>query len=319
VNRAAAGATMLALLELAGCASIAPPFPPSLKLPARVTDLSAVQRGAHIYIQFTMPRLNTEALPIVDTPEADLRIGVSAQKFEMRDWLATATQVPDQAGKTLYVTPAAPYIGKNVVIALRLKNNRGRDAGWSNFVALPISDPVARPENVVAKATAKGVEISWTGTAPNFRIYRKVADGEFVPLGEAKQSPYLDTTAEYGRRYAYFVMGLRTATESELSEEVKVSPIDIFAPSVPTGLRAIIGTRSIELTWDRDTEADLAGYRVYRADGDGPFHLIAGNVVSTSYSDRTVQTGVRYRYSVSAFDQIPNESEHSAAIEAALP
>jgi hypothetical protein len=304
----------LAALSLAGCASIAPPYPPSLNLAPRVADLSAVQRGGRIYIQFTMPALTTEGLPIKGTPEADLRIGPSALKFDMKSWLETAKQLPPQEGKTLYTTPATPYVGKDVVVALRLKNRGGRDAGWSNFVALSITEPVARPENIKVQATAQGVEISWTGSAPQYRIYRKTDTGDFAPLGETKQSPYLDSTAEYQKHYTYFVMGFRAASESELSDEKIITPIDIFPPTVPAGLTAILGTKSIELNWTRDTEPDLAGYRVYR---DGA--LLAGAVLSTSYSDRTVTPGVHYHYAVSAYDQTGNESERSAPVEATLP
>jgi hypothetical protein len=304
----------LAALSLAGCASIAPPYPPSLNLAARVTDLSAVQRGGQIYIQFTMPALTTEGLPVKGIPEADLRIGPSALKFDMKNWLETAIELPPQEGKTLYTTPSGPYVGKDVVIALRLKNRGGHDAGWSNFVALSITESLARPENIKVQATANGVEISWTGSAPNYRIYRKTDTGDFAPLGETKQSPYLDTTAEFQKHYTYFVMGFRASSESDLSDEKTITPIDIFPPAVPAGLTAILGTKSIELNWTRDTEPDLAGYRVYR---DGA--LIAGAVLSTSYSDRTVQPGVRYHYAVSAYDQTGNESERSAPIEATLP
>jgi hypothetical protein len=304
----------VAALLLGGCASIAPPYPPALNLPARVTDLSALQRGAQIYIQFAMPALTTEALPVKGVPQVDLRIGPSARKFEMRDWLETAKPLPPQGDKTLYVTPAGPYVGKDVVIAVRLKNAHGHDAGWSNFVALSITPAVASAENVKIQATAQGVELSWTGSAPGYRIYRKTDALDFAPLGETKQSPYLDTTAEYGKHYTYFVMGFHNASESEISAEVTITPIDTFAPAVPAGLNAIIGTRSIELNWTRDPEPDLGGYRVYR---DGA--LIAGAVVSTSYSDRTVAPGVHYRYSVSAYDQTGNESAQSAPVEAALP
>jgi hypothetical protein len=304
----------LAVVALTGCASIAPPLPPALNLPARVTDLSAVQRGGQIYIQFTMPALTTEALPVRGTPQVDLRIGPSALKFDMQSWLETAKQLPPQDGKNLYITPAAPYVGKDVVIALRVKNDHGRDAGWSNFVALAITESVARPENIKARATAQGVELSWTGSAPNYRIYRKTDNGEFAPLGETKQSPYLDATAEYQKHYTYFVMGFRASSESDLSEETAITPTDIFPPAVPAGLTAIIGTKSIELNWTRDAEPDLAGYRVYR-DGE----LIAGAVLSTSYSDRSVKAGVRYHYAVTAYDQTGNESQRCAPVEAALP
>jgi hypothetical protein len=249
------------LVALTGCASITPPYPPSLRLPTRVTDLSAVQRGSHLYIQFTMPKFDTEGLPLESAPDAYLMVGPSARKFDMQEWLKTATEIPNDPGKTLYTTSAQPYVGKDVVVALKLKNEGGHDAGWSNFVTLPVGEAVAAPETVAARATAKGVEISWTrsatGLAEGFRVYRKVPDGDFAPLGEVKQSPFLDATAEFGKRYTYFVMGFRGAGESDVSPEVTIAPIDTFAPAVPGGLRAIIGTRSIEITWDRDTEADL--------------------------------------------------------------
>src|SRR5512136_1348247 len=48
-----------------------------------------------------------------------------------------------------------------------------------------------------------------------------------------------------------------------------------LAIQAPTGLVSRTGDQSIVLHWDRNTEANLAGYRVYRSttDAGGPFSL----------------------------------------------
>jgi fibronectin type 3 domain-containing protein len=78
-------------------------------------------------------------------------------------------------------------------------------------------------------------------------------------------------------------------------------------------VRTIAAAGSVELTWERNTEADLAGYRVYRATGDGAFEKL-DDVQVPAYSDRKVEAGKTYRYALSAVDQAGNESARSAAV-----
>jgi fibronectin type 3 domain-containing protein len=74
------------------------------------------------------------------------------------------------------------------------------------------------------------------------------------------------------------------------------------------------GTRTIELVWNRNTEKDFAGYRIYR-DGMN----IAEGLTAPAFTDRDVQPRVRYRYEVSAVDTAGNESARSAAVDAVIP
>ena len=76
---------------------------------------------------------------------------------------------------------------------------------------------------------------------------------------------------------------------------------------------------SIELTWGRDTEPDLAGYRIYRAEAGGEFKKVGETAEAPSYSDRQIEAGKKYRYKVSAFDTAGNESKQSAEIEVTTP
>ena len=88
---------------------------------------------------------------------------------------------------------------------------------------------------------------------------------------------------------------------------------------MPAGLTAVPTATSIELTWDRDTEPDLAGYRIYRAAPGGEFVKIGETAEAPSYGDKQVEAGKQYRYKISAFDKAGNESKQSAEIEVAAP
>src|SRR5260370_36192613 len=105
--------------------------------------------------------------------------------------------------------------------------------------------------------------------------------------------------------------------ESDLSAEGSVVPRDIFPPAAPKGVQASNAPNSIELNWERNTEDDLNGYRVYRAEGNGTLEKIADVSVVPSYSDRKVEHGKTYRYAITAGDRggqqrPPTASGHSA-------
>ena len=98
------------------------------------------------------------------------------------------------------------------------------------------------------------------------------------------------------------------AAESLISAPLQVLRADRFAPAVPGGLTAVAGTHTVELAWAPSPEADLAGYRIYRAVDGGEFERIAELVEVPSFSDRAAQPGKRYRYAVAALDHLSNES-----------
>jgi fibronectin type 3 domain-containing protein len=100
---------------------------------------------------------------------------------------------------------------------------------------------------------------------------------------------------------------------------VAITPVDRFPPAAPVGLRAAVAPNSIELVWDRNTETDMATYRVYRASPGGEFARIAEISLIPSYSDHSIEHGKTYRYAVGAVDNAGNESPRSAPVEAMAP
>lgn len=308
--RVPAGIVFAAFLLLSGCGYPADPLPPALNRPTRVTDLSAVERGDRIVVTWTQPKRTTEDLEIKGGGEPDLRIGPMPDSgFDVNEWARTAERV---SGKEI---AASKFYGKNVVLALQVKGARGQTAGWSNFVTLSIVPALQTPQGLALKNAPDAVSLEWHGTAPEYRVFRRVAgEKEWTLLTTAKTTAYTDAGIEYGKTYEYYVQAVEGQAESEVSQTEQIAPVDTFAPAVPSGITVAPGIRTIELLWDRNTEKDFSSYTVYR---DGM--KLAGDVKTAAYTDRDVRQGVRYSYQLSATDTKGNESARSAAFEATIP
>jgi fibronectin type 3 domain-containing protein len=65
--------------------------------------------------------------------------------------------------------------------------------------------------------------------------------------------------------------------------------------------------------WDPVDAPDLAGYLVYRVEGEGaPVRLTAEPIVDPFFTDQTARQGRRYRYTVRSVDRSGNESAPSS-------
>lgn len=89
--------------------------------------------------------------------------------------------------------------------------------------------------------------------------------------------------------------------------------LELQAPDAPQGVSAQINSASIQLSWQANTEADCAGYAIYR---NG--NMIGRMIQGTEFLDNDVQPGVDYDYQVSAIDNSGNQSALSEAVIAGL-
>ncbi|MCE1204705.1 MAG: hypothetical protein LWW79_08880 [Holophagaceae bacterium] len=64
------------------------------------------------------------------------------------------------------------------------------------------------------------------------------------------------------------------------------------------------------LVWSPSPDADLQGYEVYRATGDGPLQKMADTAVA-EWTDSTLQAGQAYRYAITSVDKRGNVSGRS--------
>ncbi|MGA8029412.1 MAG: hypothetical protein WB992_19900, partial [Bryobacteraceae bacterium] len=313
------------LLSLS-CGYRGPIYPPSPELPVAITDLAAIERGNRLVITFSAPTRTTDDLAIKRFSEIDLRIGPAPVPFDFGRWAAAAAQFqlnppppndPDDPKPALMTDsiPISEWLGQRIAVAVRTAVKKtGHYSQWSNRVVLEVIPPL-QPPDASAKATSQGVRLSWPsqGSEMHYRVLRKgPADKTPVEVGTAEKNEYLDTTAQYDTHYEYSVVAAETTAESLPSKSVDITPIDIFAPSVPTGVTALATPESIEVSWQRSPESDLKGYYVYRSVSGGPFVRMGDLLTLPVYSDHSVEHGKTYRYAVSSIDQKGNESEKSA-------
>ncbi|MEU9172011.1 PA14 domain-containing protein [Streptomyces sp. NPDC048420] len=107
------------------------------------------------------------------------------------------------------------------------------------------------------------------------------------------------------------------AAKVKVTYTPRTSPdIDKVKPLVPTGTSVTYDktTGKAKLTWTKNKEMDLAGYRVYRrAKGTAFPAKPLGTTASTSYTDTTLpKSGTTFYYEVRAYDKAGNESGGTA-------
>jgi hypothetical protein len=312
-----------ALILLASCGYVGEPLPPTLDIPAPVTDLRAAEIGEQIRIEFTLPALTTEGVPLKEVRAVEVFIGPNVVPFSYDAWAGGAKPYPVSTtapGQLARDAPAKDWLGLDIVVAVRATGPKGKLSGWSNPASLRIGQPLAPPNALRADNVARGVALSWQSPGPRFRIFRAVGEGAPTLLAEAGEPLFVDETTTYGERYRYRVHALASATHlSEFSAEVAITPQDVFPPAVPAGVTLAAAPQSIELAWERNTEADFRGYNVYRSIAGGPFEKVSSLLDAPAWSDTAIESGKRYRYAISAEDAEGNESARSEPVEIAAP
>jgi hypothetical protein len=261
------------------------------------------------------------------------------------DTLTSAMQSEDPAAEVIY--------------AVEILNRSARGGGLSNRVHVPAIVTLPPPSDLSAELNGDGVVLTWTSAGesqnipPNlpgnsasvqhrYRIYRrdessgKDAIAGEVPVAAPGPAHFLDSSFEWEGTYLYRVTTVsivkRPASEVQVEGDdtppVRVIAHDVFPPSVPAGLQAAYSGEGqkpfIDLIWAPVTNADLAGYNVYRSESTGAevttmVKLNSELVKSPSYRDSAVASGKIYTYSVSAVDVRGNESQRSAETSEPVP
>jgi hypothetical protein len=239
--------------------------------------------------------------------------------------------------------------GDQISYAVAVLNESSRSAGLSNEVRVPAAPTLPPPSNLNAELTAQGVRVSWgcvsqtveaaPGISYHIRIYRRASeDQKDVRVGEVAfdcaDSSILDQDLKWEESYAYratiaTVLTIAAAKAQAEIEGEDTPPInlfvhDTFAPAVPAGLQAVGSGAgeppTVDLAWMPNTDADLAGYNLWRRQENAPWSKLNSEVLKTpAFRDENVQSGATYHYSVSAVDVHGNESARSQEASETLP
>jgi fibronectin type 3 domain-containing protein len=211
-----------------------------------------------------------------------------------------------------------------VAINVRATGPKGKTSDWSNYFTIQVNPALPTPTDAKAESLTTGFAVTWKGATSNggayahYHVYRGTGVETPTLLDSVNDPLYLDTTADFGTSYQYFIESFEGALQhSDTARTQAVLREDTFAPSVPAGLTAEPGASSIELSWERNTDPRFQGYNVFRSVDGGEFRKVASLIVAPAYSDHAVESGKRYRYQVSAVGTNGLESARSAPYEIA--
>jgi fibronectin type 3 domain-containing protein len=105
------------------------------------------------------------------------------------------------------------------------------------------------------------------------------------------------------------------------SAQIKVT----YSPPAPIPPPAPVPAptqNSVSLTWDANTEPDLAGYRIYYGISPGSYSQAPGQgsyTASNAFNVTGLTSGLRYYFAVTAIDRSGNESGYSVEVLKDIP
>ncbi len=342
----------------AGCGAPGVPMPPSLALPRPVNDLAAVRKGGRVVLTWTESTQTTDHQNIRQRGPTQICRGIG--RFPMKECGVVKQLSPEDLHSLSAVAGPSPRVifedalspemlsaTQFATYAVEVQNRREKSAGLSNQVRVSLAPSLPAPGDLRAEVKPESVVLGWTAPQPLpdvanlrffYRVFRKLANAPGYTLiqelpAKAGTETVGDRSFEWEHAYDYKVTSVTRVQlasgesmefEGDDSPVLHIFPHDIFPPATPTGLQAVfsgVGQKPfIDLTWAPNTEADLAGYNVFRSEPGESARQISGQLVrAPAFRDENVVAGHRYIYSVSAVDVRGNKSARSETAVESVP
>ena len=273
---AALVAALATTVALAGCGMPGAPQPPSLKLPVRVGDLSAVRTGNQVALAWSMPKRDTDKVPL----KGNVTVRICRDQSVAAGCSAAATieVAPDADGAFTDTLPPALAEGAPRIINyfVELDNRKGRSAGLSNGAQILAGEAPAAIDGLAAEMRRDGVLLRWAPAPPdaapvsvrlvrnlvsppaNPPAPRKSTEGPLAPRPEpplrtlliepaARLDHALDSSIQFGGTYEYraqrvarvSVNGETLELAGPLSSPVRIEAVNKYPPAAPRGLAAV--------------------------------------------------------------------------------
>ncbi len=340
-------AASLGLLALSGCGKSGPPVVPILAEPSPPTDLTALVRSRTVILAWPRPTTNIDGTALKYL--ATFHVSRAQTAPQTSDYSVIATvraEKPDNAvvsGNRYAFTDKDVVVGARYAYTIESVSRRGIIGPPSTEATALVTVDIEAPSSLQAEAGERAVRLSWDaptrrvdasplGVVPRYNIYRGTNSGRFDPSPINREpvrgTQFHDTGLVNDQIYYYRVAAVESQEppwqEGLPSGEVSVSPVDLTPPAPPQGVRAVVGPGLVvSLSWEFNRESDLLGYLVYRSDAPErpPHRLTDAPLKSPTFTDRSVRSGGRYLYTVTAVDASSrrNESVASEVVEVRVP
>lgn len=337
---------------LTGCGRVGDPVAPPSRSMENTQLVEVIQRGDRLMVRWPRPNLKNpqtsgvsrvDIYRLLDEPKTQrfLREEIFLEQAQLVGYF-TGDQLAALEGAFVVfedrLDPADQgWQNRRFRYAIRYTDTRNRQGALSNFAFVEPSATIARqPTGLSSTFNQSTITLEWKapsqtlagtaiGTAPRYNIYRRGPKGEFsrralnaTPLTEAR---FQDTQFQFENTYVYTVRTVTEVggvlTESDDAEITTVSPKDTFAPTAPQNVTGAAAAGVTSLFWPSNSESDLKGYLVYRAEsGDSPAwqRLTPNPISTTTFRDLSAEVGKVYLYRLTAVDVFANESPTSEVV-----
>jgi hypothetical protein len=289
---------------LAGCGKVADPKPPFIRVPEAIGDLAVTQSGYDVVLSWTNPSRNIDGSAATDLDRVHITNGAA----EIAALSTTGAGKPQS-----HAIDARGWIGIERLFGVKVETVRGRTSELSTVSIKPIEvpGPVVSLDAVVDQYS---ITLSWREPAENARFAN-----DYIVMRSDREAPVVttetqltDSAYDRDKQYTYEVVAARRVDSVLIRglapQRKTISAVDKTAPKPPTDLQLVVTDSGAILTWKASEELDLAGYRVFRDKRE----ITKGVRAANSFTDPDYKPG--FVYSVSAVDELGNESPQSAPV-----
>ena len=255
---------------------------------------------------------------------------------------------------------ADDFSGGRAVYIVRTRTSPKKVSADSNYVPVAIHPAPDAISDLKAEVTRQAIVLTWTlpqrtlaGSVPSiftYSVYRAETDltspaaatpntasagtdqkNLFAHVGDTPAPPFRDTQVQIGKKYTYSVRSIAEYDDARVqsadSNFASVDRLDLFPPSAPEGLVAALvpaqgqSPASFDLSWSISPDNDIAGYNIYRNEGEITTRtkLNPALLLTPAFRDMNVVPGRHYLYTVTAVDRAGNESPGSTPISGDVP
>ncbi len=205
--------------------------------------------------------------------------------------------------------------GKEYTYMVSATSEIGESPYSFSATAIPATKPTT-PMNVKSKLSGTTLVLTWDkpeydGGVPieGYNIYVSSTEvGGYELVGESISRFYMDDSLEFGTTYFYRISALNQRGESNVSNHVEVTPLDL--PDRPIYVAASFEGNHILLTWTAASSQESVSFNVYRTKVQGTPYIKVATTNTTSFLDKDFSVGEHYYYAVSAVNSA-GESELS--------
>lgn len=329
------------LLFIGGCGYKNHPVPPETVVPEAIKDLrfDADDKGMTLSWSFPMETIKGTEIENLASfelyrAEVPLKDYCGGCPIPFAKPLEQPGGVTTEDGKkrraTFKMTDLQP--GYKYFFKVRSRTSWFAESADSNIITFVWQVPAKAPEGLTAKVGNREIVLDWhpvtslrDGSPVNkplqYQVWRSTGGKDFEKIGLVTgKTVFADRNIGENQHYAYQVQSQMKIGEEivggGMTKPISTIAVDKAPPAPPAGITAIETGMGIKVFWEKSSEEDIGGYKVYRRVADAQEAVLIGEVQPeyTIFVDKKAEQGVRYYYTVTAIDQSnpANESKKSA-------